>query len=157
MVKIRKEYTIFLIIISFFAFLLCLQQKYIKKLKLRARKERGLFFLMNQWIGLKQDNQQIETYFRKNNYQRIAVYGMGFVGMRLIKELRNTNLNIIYGIDQNAANISSDLKLLTLEDELPEVDVIIVTVLGSFQEIYDKLSTKIKCDIVAIEDIINEV
>ena len=44
MVKIRKEYTIFLIIISFFAFLLCLQQKYIKKLKLRARKERGLFF-----------------------------------------------------------------------------------------------------------------
>jgi hypothetical protein len=157
MVKIRKEYTIFLIIISFFAFLLCLQQKYIKKLKLRARKERGLFFLMNQWIGLKQDNQQIETYFQKNNYQRIAVYGMGFVGMRLIKELRNTNLNIIYGIDQNAANISSDLKLLTLEDELPEVDVIIVTVLGSFQEIYDKLSTKIKCDIVAIEDIINEV
>ena len=144
MVKIRKEYTIFLIIISFFAFLLCLQQKYIKKLKLRARKERGLFFLMNQWIGLKQDNQQIETYFQKNNYQRIAVYGMGFVGMRLIKELRNTNLNIIYGIDQNAANISSDLKLLTLEDELPEVDVIIVTVLGSFQEIYDKLSTKIK-------------
>ena len=112
---------------------------------------------MNQWIGLKQDNQQIETYFQKNNYQRIAVYGMGFVGMRLIKELRNTNLNIIYGIDQNAANISSDLKLLTLEDELPEVDVIIVTVLGSFQEIYDKLSTKIKCDIVAIEDIINEV
>ncbi len=157
MVKIRKEYTIFLIIISFFAFLLCLQQKYIKKLKLRARKERGLFFLMNQWIGLKQDNQQIETYFQRNNYQRIAVYGMGFVGMRLIKELRNTNLNIIYGIDQNAANISSDLKLLTLEDELPEVDVIIVTVLGSFQEIYDKLSTKIKCDIVAIEDIINEV
>ena len=157
MVKIRKEYTIFLIIISFFAFLLCLQQKYIKKLKLRARKERGLFFLMNQWIGLKQDNQQIETYFQKNNYHRIAVYGMGFVGMRLIKELRNTNLNIIYGIDQNAANISSDLKLLTLEDELPEVDVIIVTVLGSFQEIYDKLSTKIKCDIVAIEDIINEV
>ena len=157
MVKIRKEYTIFLIIISFFAFLLCLQQKYIKKLKLRARKERGLFFLMNQWIGLKQDNQQIETYFQKNNYQRIAVYGMGFVGMRLIKELRNTKLNIIYGIDQNAANISSDLKLLTLEDELPEVDVIIVTVLGSFQEIYDKLSTKIKCDIVAIEDIINEV
>lgn len=157
MVKIRKEYTIFLIIISFFAFLLCLQQKYIKKLKLRARKERGLFFLMNQWIGLKQDNHQIETYFQKNNYQRIAVYGMGFVGMRLIKELRNTNLNIIYGIDQNAANISSDLKLLTLEDELPEVDVIIVTVLGSFQEIYDKLSTKIKCDIVAIEDIINEV
>lgn len=157
MVKIRKEYTIFLIIISFFAFLLCLQQKYIKKLKLRVRKERGLFFLMNQWIGLKQDNQQIETYFQRNNYQRIAVYGMGFVGMRLIKELRNTNLNIIYGIDQNAANISSDLKLLTLEDELPEVDVIIVTVLGSFQEIYDKLSTKIKCDIVAIEDIINEV
>lgn len=157
MVKIRKEYTIFLIIISFFAFLLCLQQKYIKKLKLRARKERGLFFLMNQWIGLKQDNQQIETYFQRNNYQRIAVYGMGFVGMRLIKELRNTNLNIIYGIDQNATNISSDLKLLTLEDELPEVDVIIVTVLGSFQEIYDKLSTKIKCDIVAIEDIINEV
>lgn len=157
MVKIRKEYTIFLIIILFFAFLLCLQQKYIKKLKLQARKERGLFFLMNQWIGLKQDNQQIETYFQKNNYQRIAVYGIGFVGMRLIKELRNTNLNIIYGIDQNAANISSDLKLLTLEDELPEVDVIIVTVLGSFQEIYDKLSTKIRCDIVAIEDIINEV
>ena len=53
--------------------------------------------------------------------------------------------------------IRMQLIFLTLEDELPEVDVIIVTVLGSFQEIYDKLSTKIKCDIVAIEDIINEV
>lgn len=138
-------------------FLLRIQQDCINKWKRLAQKNIGLFLLMDQWVKVKQEGKKIEAYFIKNNYKRIAIYGMGSVGLRLVKELKDTEIEIAYGIDQNSANIYSDIKLVTMGEELSDVDAVIVTVAGGFDAISDKLSERMKCPIVAIEDIINEV
>ena len=42
-------------------------------------------------------------------------------------------------------------------DELDAVDTIIVALIGGFDEVFDVLSQKIDCPIIAIEDILNEI
>ena len=44
-----------------------------------SRKNRSQFILMKQWIDIKQENKKLKDFFVKNNYQHIAIYGMGIL------------------------------------------------------------------------------
>lgn len=159
--KIKGKYKLLeclLLAVGIISFLLVrFQQNCINSWKTAAAKNRALFILMKQWIYIKQEGKNLETFFLKNNYKEIAVYGMGDVGQCLAKELKHSQIKILYGIDRNAQNIYSDIKLVSIEDDLSDVDAIVVTVMGGFDEIFDVLSKKISCPIISIEDIINEV
>lgn len=132
-----------------------LQQNCINRWKEQAGKNRGLFLLMDQWIRIKQDSKNLEIFFLKNKYRRVAIYGMSYVGLRLVKELRHSEVEIAYGIDRNASNIYSDIKLLTMDNNLPNVDAIIVTAISGYDDIRDALSKRVDCPIISIEDIFN--
>lgn len=139
------------------AFLLIIQQKCINRWKGLAEKNKGLFLLVNAWVKLKQDGKKLESYFIKNDLKRIAIYGMSNVGMCLLKELKDSEIEVLYGIDRNAADIYSEIKVVTLDNTLQEVDAVVVTLLDGFEEVYEVLSGKLSCPIIAIEDIINEI
>lgn len=151
------RYLLLLICIGVVDFLLYLQQKSINKWKEQANKNRSLFLLMDQWVKIKQEGNRLENYFIRNNFKKIAVYGMGNVGKRLIKELRDSEIKITYGIDRNAENIYSEIKLVTINEELENVDAVVITLVSDFENVRDILSKKLRCPIIVIEDIINEV
>lgn len=119
-------------------------------------KNRAMFVLMDQWTNIKQNGRNLEEYFFKNEYYRIAVYGMGVLGQRLIKELDNSKIQIAYGIDKNRDIVYTNLKVVTMEDELKKVDAVVVTVVKEFDAIQEKLLKKIECQVIAIEDILGE-
>lgn len=132
------------------------QQKCIERWKEQAEKNRAMFMIMDQWTNLKQEGRSLEEYFLKDGYLRIAVYGMGVVGKRLIKELRNSKIQVVYGIDKNEDMVYTDLDVVTMEDELTKVDAVVVTVVKEFDAIREALSEKIDCQVIAIEDILSE-
>lgn len=134
-----------------------LQQGCIRRLKDSADKNYGLFILMDQWVNMKQDGKRIEEYFDRNHFKKIAIYGMGYVGQRLIKELKGTGIEVLYGIDRNAKNLHSEVKLVTAEEPLTKVDAIVITTMCDVDEIVHTLSEKVDCTIIAIEDILNEI
>lgn len=138
-------------------FLIKLQQNCINNWKRQANKNRGLFLLMNQWVNLKQDEKKIEEYFIQKNLKRIAVYGMGYVGKRLVKELKHSEIDVVYGIDRNAADIFSEIELVTMDDDFEDIDAVVVTLVDEYDTVCDMLSQKVKCPVIAIEDIVNEV
>nr|WP_300786838.1 hypothetical protein [uncultured Acetatifactor sp.] len=138
-------------------FLIRLQQNCINNWKRQANKNRGLFLLMNQWVNLKQDGKKVEGYFIQKNLKRIAIYGMGYVGKRLVKELKRSEIDVVYGIDRNAAAIFSEIELVTMDDDLEDVDAVVVTLVDEYDTVCEMLSHKVKCSVIAIEDIINEV
>lgn len=80
---------------------------------------------------------------------------MGDIGVALVKELENSEIEIAYGIDRNAKTIRSNIKLLSMEDNFTEVDAVIVTIIKDFDLIYEKLIKKLNCPILPIEDVIN--
>ena len=122
-----------------------------------SNKHLALFLMMNQWVKVKQEGKGLAEYFEKNGYKRIAVYGMSFAGETLLDELNDTNVEVVYGIDKKVDSIYLDKKILTVEDELEEVDVIVVTAITFFDEIEKTLKNKVECPIISLEDILYEI
>ena len=122
-----------------------------------SEKHLSLFLMMNQWVEIKQEGKNLRSYFEENGYYEIAIYGMSYAGETLINELQGSNVKIKYGIDQNAENIYADINLVSPDDELENVDAIIITPIKFFDEIEKKLSKKVNCPILSLEDILYEV
>lgn len=118
-------------------------------------KKMGCFYrLLIQWLTLKRDGESLAEYFRYNGYSTIAVYGMRELGEQLVAELKGTDIQVKYIVDQNATNIPSDLPKYTPEDRLPEVDVLVVTAIYYFQDIQEMMEAKISCPIISLEDVV---
>ncbi len=128
-----------------------------EKAKSMSDKHLALFLMMNQWVRVKQEGKNLTEYFEKNGYHRVAVYGMSYAGETLIEELKGTKTEVAYGIDRNADSIYSDIDIVSMEDSLEEVDAVVVTAITFFDEIEQKLSEKMECPIISLEDILYEI
>lgn len=122
-----------------------------------SEKHLALFLMMNQWVAVKQEGKNLADYFEKMGYKTIAIYGMSYAGERLVEELKDSNIQIKYGIDKKADTIYSDIEIVTMEDKLEEVDAVVVTPIFFFDEIEEALSEKMDCPIISLEDILYEV
>lgn len=128
-----------------------------RKAQNMSDKHLALFLMMNQWVKVKQEGKNLSTYFEKNGYKKIAVYGMSYVGERLLDELKHSGIEVAYGIDKNVDGIYADVDIVSVEDALEDVDVIVVTAITFFDDIEEALSSKVDCPIISLEDILYEV
>ncbi len=128
-----------------------------KKVQLMSDKHLALFLMMNQWVKVKQEGKSLAVYFETNGFKKIAIYGMSYAGETLVDELKNTGITVAYGIDKRADSLYADLEIVTMEDDLGDVDAIVVTAITFFDEIEEQLLEKIDCPILSLEDILYEV
>ena len=112
------------------------------------------YVTLNNWIGKKQKNINLSSYFEKMGYNSVAIYGMKEVGERLYEELKDTKTEVKYAVDQNAESIYADIDLYSPDDDLPEVDVIVVTATYYYNSILNNIKDKISCPIISLDDVI---
>lgn len=120
-------------------------------------KHLSLFLMMNQWVKVKQEGKNLGEYFERNGLKRIAVYGMSYAGETLIEELKDTGIEVVYGIDKHADKIFSTVDVISVDDSFAEVDAVIVTAITFFDDIKDMLCEKVNCPVISLEDILYEV
>lgn len=109
-----------------------------------------------QWIQLKQVDKRFVRYLEENNYHTVAIYGMKELGQMLLTELQQDDANIVCVIDKNAQEIDGEYEIPIISDFniLPEVDVIIVTPVHYFNNIYKELRLYTEAEIVSIDDLL---
>lgn len=129
----------------------------VQKWQQMSDKHLALFLMMNQWVKVRQEGKTLSEYFERNNYKNIAIYGMSYAGETLVDELKDSRICVKYGIDKKASRINKDIDLVTLEDNLQEVDAVVVTAITFFDEIAEKLEERLNCPILSLEDILYEV
>lgn len=129
----------------------------LNKMRSMSNKHLELFKMMSQWVKVKQEGKNLSSYLEKNGYKKIAVYGMSYAGEALINELENSEIAVAYGIDRNAESLYADIDIVSIDDDLEEVDAVVVTAITFFDEIEEKLSQKIDCPIISLEDILYEI
>ncbi len=128
-----------------------------KKVKVQqtlAQKHLLIMQMFNQWLMVKQEGKSIVKYFDENNYKTIAIYGMSYLGERLLDELKDSGIEVKYAIDKNAENIYSEIKVRDLKDSLPEVDAIIVTAVYNYDEIEEDLAGLVNYPVISLEDVL---
>ena len=128
-----------------------------KKVKMQrtyAQKHLLIMQMFNQWVIDKQEGKSLVKFFEDNGYKSIAIYGMSYLGERLLDELKDSEIEVRYAIDRNADNIYAGIEVKNLEDELPEVDAIIVTAVYYFDEIEDELTQLVDYPVISLEDVL---
>lgn len=128
-----------------------------KKVQAMSDKHLALFIMMKKWVEIKQEGKNLSEYFERSGYKNIAIYGMSYAGETLVNELKDTETSVKYGIDRNSGSIYADVDVMSMEDDLEEVDAIVVTAITFFDEIAEKLEEKVNCPIISLEDILDEV
>lgn len=123
----------------------------------KTEKFKQYYYMMNEWLRLRQEGKTLEKYFIDNNYKSIAIYGMGEVGNRLYSELKDSSINIEYAVDKNAGFVDGDLEIRDIDDDLQNVDAIIVTAAFAFDEITEDLEDKVSFPIISLEDVIYDI
>lgn len=110
--------------------------------------------LVSQWLTYKQMGISLDKYFKKSGYQSIAIYGMGRLGSMLYDELKDTGIEVRFGIDQDPYCTYQGLKIVEPKDKFDKVDAIIVTPVLAFHEIQKKLSEKTEIPVLSIEEVV---
>lgn len=128
--------------------------KEVKKWRGFSNKHLEMIKLYDQWFATKQEGKSVADYLKDEGIKTIAIYGMSFMGQRLFEELKDTDIEVKYGIDKNSDKIYADIDMVNPEDDLEEVDAIIVTAFSFFSEIEDFLIEKTDSRILSLEDIV---
>ena len=122
-----------------------------------SAKHMALFLMMNQWVKVKQEGKNLSAYLDKNGFKRVAIYGMSYAGETLIDELKDTGIEVAYGIDQRSDSLYADIDIVSIDDLQNDVDAIVVTAITFFDEIEEKINERVDCPIISLEDVLYEV
>lgn len=110
--------------------------------------------VLEQLLSLSESGRSIEELLRKNGYKKIAVYGLGRIGKHIVEALKDSDIQIIYGIDQNAQGLKFDFPVYTINEILPEAELILVTI--DDDAICRKLHEKCEYPVVMIENFLRQ-
>ena len=119
-----------------------------------AYKHLQMVEIFDEWVELKQLGVCMADWLIKHGYKVIAIYGMGYLGKRLMEELHDSPIQVKYGVDRAAATMTIDMDVFTLEDDLLPVDAVVVTVTGNHKEIQKAIQMKMGCPVILLKEII---
>ena len=116
----------------------------------------GLTAVAGFGFGLFVGGRLIGWQYKKNNYKKVAVYGMSEMGYMVLKELQGTAVEVAYCIDKNADNVFAEIDVRRPDEELPQIDAVIVAVVQFYEEVKENLEKKLSCPIVSLSDVVWE-
>lgn len=120
-------------------------------------KFRKMFYVLDDWTTLEEEGRGIAKYLKDHKMEKLAVYGFGPLGKKLIKRLEGSGACVQYIIDQNAAFLETEYPAYTLEDDLEEVDAVIVALVQEEMKIEKSIKKKLTAKVFTVGDIVNTI
>ncbi len=112
------------------------------------------FNLMDNWMRLKESHKSVLSYFEKNGYRNISIYGAGKNAAHLLADIKNSDVAVKYIIDRNKTHILDAYPIFDMSDGLPDCDIVVVTVVNEYKEIKEKLIAKGCSRVVSLSEIV---
>jgi glycosyltransferase involved in cell wall biosynthesis len=83
-----------------------------------------------RWRQCKDRGFRIESYLLERNIKRVALYGLGYLGMQIYKELEYSSVTVVFLLDKQFSLLSNELltdELKKPEDAIVGIDALIIT------------------------------
>lgn len=113
------------------------------------------YLLINHWLEAKNFGKSASDFCMFEGYRHIAIYGMAELANRLMEDLKDTEIIVDYGIDQDVScSIARIENVYSMEEVLPMVDAVIVTPFHAYSAIKTDLERKLSCPVISLEEVI---
>lgn len=128
--------------------------EYYKQCNNELKRYKSLYQLECLWREWEKERKEFGVFLMRYSINTVAIYGMGRQGKLLYEALKKEGVEIRYAIDKKTIGNKGRLLILSPESELPEVDLVIVTVLYEYNLIAQKMRRKLDCPIISLEQIL---
>lgn len=119
-------------------------------------KFKKMFFIYNAWMDLYNRGCSVSQYLRKKGINNVAIYGNGYLGKQLYKELKRNGINVGYFIDRNALYMEEEIPVYSADEKLPQVDAVIITLTQGENEVISMLENNFCTKYYSISELIKE-
>lgn len=132
--------------------------KHLEKLEIcvkeKANKHRKYDELEQCFEWIEKNTTKLQEYVEKYPLYKIAVYGYGVYGKRLLKCLENCNIGVSYVIDQNAGAFETrHIEVKKIQDKLEPVDLVIITPVFDEENIKKELRCVSSAKLVTVNEL----
>ncbi len=128
----------------------------LKFYKNRMEQYKKNWLILDQWLRRNEQKRPIAGTLSRMGVHIIAIYGMGILGQHLRAALEGSDIVVKYAIDSRKQGNIKEIPVLGLDDEFPEVDVIIVSVVFEFDNIAKDLKKRTHIPVWSLEEILFE-
>lgn len=113
--------------------------------------------ILEKWLKKKIEGQNLSDYFIKRNYRKIAIYGMAVLGKRLVDELENTDIEVVYFLDNNKGANYKELERKDICYNIDDVDAVVITPIQCFDEISNGLQAAPNVNMISMQDVVYDI
>lgn len=117
-------------------------------------KFREMFFVLNKMTECREAGCAVGKFLRSEGICRAAIYGDGYIGKRLMGELKEYHIETAFFIDRNAAYLLEETPVYQLEDAPGDVDAVIISLVENDDLIRNILERKYKAKVYAVKDLV---
>lgn len=97
----------------------------------------------------------VQKMLEQRGIKTVAIYGAGERGKQVCDDLKWGNIEIIFAVDKNPKAILPGIRMVSIDEKFPQVDAMIVTPYGYFEEIKKILLKKDKTlKLIDLEELI---
>ena len=124
-------------------------------LQQRCDKYESYLFALDRWMELREEGINLEQMLIKRGCKHVALYGYGILGRHFVQEVKNSEIELDYIIDQNKEKIELDIPSYTPYETLPECDAVVVSSFYFMDEVRAVLPKHFK--LISIETLIRDI
>ena len=131
-----------------------MEDERIEHLKHTIDRDNKLLDFYEKWVTGCSKGESVSGFLIENDFRNIAIFGYGTLGRALRKTVENNGISLAYIIESNEKRWDESTEFYKVTDALPSADVIIVSAILDYEEIYGKLRGRVSCPILSMEDMI---
>lgn len=150
-------YIFFLILGLIIGFIGCLllKNELLYKKEISLDKVNRIYSATDTLLDMLENGDLLSNRLMRYEAKSVAVYGMGRLGMHLVRELQNQNVKVLYAIDRRKVKCRN-IDVYTPKNNLPKVDLIIVSAMVNINEIKKVIKPDVYRKMISINDIFSE-
>lgn len=146
---------ILLMIIFFMGYIILFLYGAFKQKCVQFDKMKRNCLMLCKWMNItRTGDAALASLLQEKGYDEIIIYGWGYLGEQLFKDLQSTQIKIKGILDRKSIKNEYNIPVYSLQSELPQVDAIIITVLYDGEKIRNDLGKIIKCPTMSLEELI---
>ncbi len=116
-------------------------------------KFREMFMALNRIVECRGEGCPVGRRLKSMGIQRVAIYGAGYLGKRLLGELEEFGIETVFYIDRNAEYLTEKVPVYKLDDAPVNIDAVIISLVKNYDTVRSALREKYDVKIYTIGEI----